>query len=110
MTAMNHDFEAPQLSPLEWKVVALALREAGDRGCGGYTPPSPIGSFFRRALQLLTGHPGQLPLADPKLETLRRFVCTARGRAEMAAELGRRLVELGFSTRQVAAVAILAQR
>jgi len=110
MSAMNHDFEAPQLSPLEWKVVALAMREAGDRGCGGYAPPSRIRTFFRAVLRVLTGHPGQLPLADPRLETLRRFVCTARGRAEVASELGRKLVELGFSTRQVAAVAMLAQR
>ncbi|WP_232475827.1 hypothetical protein [Flavisphingomonas formosensis] len=110
MTAMTHDFEAPQLSPLEWKVVALALREAGDRGCGGYTPPSRVGTFFRSVLRILTGYQGQLPLADPKLETLRRFVCTARGHAEAAADLGRKLVELGFSKGQVAAVAMLAQR
>ena len=110
MTAMTHDFDTPALSPLEWKVVALALREAGDHGCGGYTPPSRFGMFVRRMVAALTGYQGKLPLADPKLETLRRFVCTARGRAEVAAELGRKLIDLGFSARQVAAVATLARR
>ncbi|HWL46196.1 MAG TPA: hypothetical protein VNQ31_00635 [Sphingomonadaceae bacterium] len=100
----------PMLSRLEWKVVALALHEASERGCSGIMPPSRLTRLFRRIGRALTGWEGPRPLADPRLETLRRFVCTSRWGHRDAAVLAQRLVEQGFSQHQVRAVAMLVAR
>lgn len=94
----------PPLSALEWKVVTLAMREAGDAGCDA---PRRRG-WFGRMIDGTTGLRPKLPLADPRLETLRRFVCTVRGRADVS-ELGNRLIEFGFHPNQVKAVAMIAR-
>jgi hypothetical protein len=49
-----------------------------------------------------------MPLADPRLETLRRFVCRVRGRADVS-DLSNRLTEFGYSQNQISAVAMLAR-
>jgi hypothetical protein len=100
----GHDVETPNLSKLEWKVVSLAIREAGEAGCGGTAPTSWLGRLLRRA----TGVAPKMPLADPRLETLRRFVCRVRGRADVS-DLINRLNELGYSPNQISAVAMLAR-
>lgn len=89
------------LSSLEWKVVSLALREA--------TSAEPeaiswLGRLFRRA----TGIEPKMPLADPRLETLRRFVTRIRRRADVS-ELVKRLADYGFSAKQISAVAMVAR-
>lgn len=94
----------PLLSALEWKVVSLAMREAGEAGCGGTRRRGWLG-------RLIDGGAGlrpKLPLADPRLETLRRFVCRLCDRADVS-ELKRRLVEFGFHPDQIAAVATIAR-
>ena len=94
--------DVPPLSALEWKVVSLAMREAGDavraEGRGWLT----------RLFGSATGLRPKLPLADPRLETLRRFVCRVRDRADVS-ELKPRLIELGFHPNQIKAVAMLAR-
>jgi hypothetical protein len=100
----------PMLTGLEWKVVALALREASDGGCGGIVPPSRLTRLFRRIAHALTGWEGPRPLADPRLETLRRFVCTSRWGHHDAAALAQSLLQQGFSQPQVRAVAMLVGR
>lgn len=101
--AQNRDrHDAPVLSSLEWKVVSLAMREAN---AAEPEAMSWIGRLFRRA----TGIEPKMPLADPRLETLRRFVTRIRRRADVS-ELRKRLVaEYGFSARQISAVAMLAR-
>jgi hypothetical protein len=84
----------PPLSALEWKVVALAMREAGDIGRG----------WFAQMFDRFIGLRPKLPLADPRLETLRRFVGRLRSQADVS-ELKLRLVELGFHPGQISAVA-----
>lgn len=98
------------LSRLEWQVVSLAMREAGECGCHDVIAPSPIGRAFRRTIALITGGPERKPLADPRLEALRRFVCLSRWGNRAAEEVAGRLIELGFSDRQVRAVQMLAGR
>lgn len=90
--------DVPPLSPLEWKVVSLALREAGEAGRGR------LARLFGPAVGLRP----KLPLADPRLEALRRFVCRVRDRADVS-ELKPRLIELGFHPSQISAVAMLAR-
>ncbi|TZG26405.1 hypothetical protein [Sphingomonas montanisoli] len=87
-------------SALEWKVVSLAMREAnsGDERQG----------WLARLFQNLTGIAPKMPLADPRLETLRRFVCKVRARADIA-DMAARLQEFGYDARQIAAVAQLAR-
>ena len=94
---------APSLSKREWQVVAIALREADQHGCGGIVPPSRIGRIWTA----ITGREPIRPLADPRLETLRRFVCQLHRRAEPVETLGQALIDLGYSRDQVNAIAAL---
>lgn len=100
--------EPAALSGLEWKVVTLALREAEDARCCNGKPARRlglIGRALRAAARGITGARGPLPLADPRLETLRRFVCLLHGGHREAEKLARRLIDLGFTQSQVHAVA-----
>jgi hypothetical protein len=101
--------EQPMLSGLEWKVVALALRET-DTCCGADGGPSRFAHLLRRIGRALTGWESPLPLANPRLETLRRFVCMLRRGHRDAAATAQSLVRLGFSQRQLHAVATLVRR
>ncbi|WP_380875567.1 hypothetical protein ACFB49_05100 [Sphingomonas sp. DBB INV C78] len=92
------------LSALEWRVVGLAIREAG-RG-GGIV----ISTRWRRLVSILTGNEATRPLADPRLETLRSFVCAARNGHRLAERLASKLFEFGFSRDQIDAVRMLAAR
>lgn len=97
----------PMLSPLEWRVVSLALREAGEMSCTG--EPSRLRRWLRGVWSAITGWEPRRPLADPRLEMLRRFVCTARGRRD-AADIAARLIGMGFTRSQLAAVTLLVRR
>lgn len=101
--AQQHEID---LTPLEWKVIALALREAGEHGCGGACQPSRFNIILKRMVNFFIGWEGTRPLADPRLETLRRFVCLSRARADVA-ELWNKLIDLGFSRGQIKAVSML---
>lgn len=97
-TRVDSAAQVPPLSPLEWKVVSLAMREANEIGR----------SWFDRLLGNAAGLRPKLPLADPRLETLRRFVSRVRDRADVS-DLKSRLVELGYHPGQISAVAMLAR-
>lgn len=101
-TRTGTDTDFPPLSPLEWKVVSLAIREAGEDGGAGRR------SWLARLVGSAAGLRPRLPLADPRLETLRRFVGQVRDRADVS-DLGPRLIELGFHPGQISAVAMLAR-
>ncbi len=94
----------PPLTALEWKVVSLAMREAGEAGAGG----TRRRGWFGRLIDGSAGLRPKLPLADPRLETLRRFVCKVRARADVS-ELKRLLVDFGFHPGQISAVATIAR-
>lgn len=91
----------PPLSALEWKVVSLAMREAE-------TGVERRRGWLGRWIDGSTGIRPRLPLADPRLETLRRFVGRVRARTD-ASDLKRRLVEFGFHPSQISAVAMIAR-
>lgn len=96
------------LSAREWQVIGLAINEA--RRAAGSGIASLWASRWRRMFSLLTGVEAPRPLADPRLEALRGFVCAARTGRSGAETLAARLMELGFSADQVSAVRMLAAR
>jgi hypothetical protein len=62
-------------SGLEWTVLRMAQEEA----CRGVTPcaSSRLGATLDRLWAVVSGRRGALPLANPRLEALRRFACAA---------------------------------
>lgn len=98
--------DAAELGALEWRVVALARREADRFGRAAIAEAGALGRLFAR----LTGMRGVARLADERLEALRRFVCLARrGDLRMAAAAAT-LDALGFSTGAIHAVTAAATR
>jgi len=95
---------APRLSRTDWQAVSVALNDAAQCGCGEVTgKPGAVG----RLLGALTGNAPRPPLADPRLEAIRRFVCaTRRGRRPADAHVPG-LIAQGFSRDQIDALALL---
>ena len=83
---------------------SLAMREANEAGCSRERRTG----WFGRLMRDTAGIRSPLPLADPRLEALRRFVCRVRSRSDDP-ELRERLIEYGFHPSQLAAVATLAR-
>ncbi|USI72424.1 hypothetical protein [Sphingomonas morindae] len=99
MTSMPS--QQPQLSPIEWQAVTVALRDAERCGCAG---PARASGRIARVWRWLTGLEAPRPLADPRLDTIRRFVCAARRRGERAREMVPELLGFGFTADQVEAL------
>lgn len=91
------------LSPLERRVVRMA-RDDADRGL-----IEPRGSRLARLLRLLTGVEGAQPLADARLETLRRYACLERRGDRRAGDVAARLIGLGFPAEALAGAALIAR-
>jgi hypothetical protein len=97
----------PDLSKTEWMAVSVAFQDAADCGCA--IPPAP-GSFRARLNKLarrLFGGEANTPLADPRLEALRRFVCTTRVKRRPVERYADNLMDQGFTRSQVDALALL---
>lgn len=93
-------------STLEWKVVMLAMREATGWGRGRIR----TATRWRRLVSWFTGQDAVRPLADPRLEALRSFVCAVHSGHRMAGRCAARLIEYGFDRDQISAVRTLAAR
>lgn len=89
------------LSPVEWRVFTLSLAEAARGGS------AMAATRWHRFAAFVTGRDVPRPLANPRLEALRRFVCAVRGRRADARALGVGLIELGYSRDQVRALRLL---
>lgn len=96
----------PIFTPLEREVIALAAGSAR-RECAG-SGRGPLARFAAAAVRLLTGNETR-PLANPRLEALRRLVCAAFA---SGGRLGDRALaaarEHGLSQKQIAELARLA--
>lgn len=103
---MIADAPLAAFSALEWKVVTIALREAAHWG-GGRVQAA---TRWRQVMGWFTGQESVRPLADPRLEALRSFVCAVRSGHRMAERCAARLVECGFDGDQISAVRTLAAR
>ena len=93
----------PTLSSLEWQAVSVALSDASRCGCGATGKAGVAGRLFRA----LTGNKGPRPLADPKLEAVRDFVCETNRHRRIASDYVPALRAFGFNDRQVDALALL---
>ena len=96
----------PDLSNLEWSAVAVALQDAHRCGCVAASAPGRGGIVERLALKLF-GRRRPNGLADPKLETVRRFVCATNRRRGRAEEYVPGLAQHGFSPSQIDALTLL---
>jgi hypothetical protein len=101
-----HAHATPELSRLEWSAVSVALQDAAKCDCAA-AEAAGRRSVIGRSLELLVGSRRPNPLADPRLEAIRRFVCTTRRRRRPAAELAPALADHGFTAAQIDAIALL---
>jgi hypothetical protein len=98
-------FAPPSLSQSEWHAVSIALNDATHYRTVSNRKAGLLGRLYR----MLTGNEPQRPLADPRLETIRRFVWASRRRPECAEKLAPELEAQGFSHAQVEALALLSR-
>ena len=96
-----------ELSKTEWMAVAVALNDANAFGCSIPPEAGSLRDKLSGAARTLFGIEQRKQLADPRLETLRRFVCTTRARRRPADEFMPALLQHGFNPAQVDAIAQL---
>ncbi len=98
----------PSLTALEWQVVAAAFSDASGHSCGSARKPSRLVAAFHGMIRAVTGLRPPQPLADPRLEKLRYFLCFTRDHGRPSQRTWNELLELGFNEAQVEALALLA--
>lgn len=98
----------PVLSGSEWAAVSVALRDAQRCGCAAEAANTRPGAL-RRAVRFVFGSRRPTPLADPRLEAIRRFVCASNRRRGPVDGLAALLAEHGFSTAQINALHLLSR-
>ena len=96
----------PTLTRNEWAAVSLALQDAQRCGCAAEALDARSGAIHRLG-KLLFGRRRPTPLANPRLEAVRHFVCASRRRKLPATELASPLEEQGFSPAQIDALGLL---
>ncbi len=101
------EIEHPELNVVDWQVVQIALRDANSRACSIPDNRHPIVSRFYRAFCLVTGIEPCRPLADPRLESLRRFLSVSRRNRAIAERFIPDLLDHGYTRHQVTALAML---
>lgn len=95
------------LTDLEWSAVAVAFQDAARCGCATVNGRS---SVMGRLVTALFGQRKPNGLADPRLEAVRRFVCSSRQHGQIANDVVAALAEHGFSPTQIAALALLSNQ
>jgi hypothetical protein len=96
----------PHLTNAEWQAVSVALRDAERFPCAA--PSGAPEGFLSRLFRALTGIEEPRPLADPRLDAVRRFVCASRRNVARAREIAMELIEFGYSRDQIEALRIVA--
>ncbi|WBO23414.1 hypothetical protein [Sphingomonas abietis] len=96
----------PHLTTAEWQAVTVALRDAARFGCAA--PQGKPEGRVSRLFRALTGIEQPRPLADPRLDAVRRFVCASRRNVARAREIASELMAMGYSRDQIEALRIVA--
>ncbi|WP_010543030.1 hypothetical protein [Sphingomonas elodea] len=97
----------PVLSQTEWSAVSVAFQDAAACGCAAL-PATDRPSLLGRVADALFGARRPTPLANPRLEAIRQFVCTTRRQRKPAEHLVPVLADHGFNPAQIEAIALLA--
>ena len=103
---MMEDLPQESLSRQELLAVRIGIADAA---CGCREPAAPraeLGWFARVMLWLLGDHAPR-PLASPRLEVVRRFVCATRAGHQPGAALMSELQKLGLQPAHLATLANL---
>lgn len=98
------------LSGIERTVIELARQEAGTRRASCAEPRSRLMAKLRRLVDIVAGRRGPLPLANPRLEALRRFACSAATGGVIREDEVGMLVRAGFTWAEAQAVRVVAAR
>lgn len=98
----------PTLSRSEWSAVSIALQDAQRCGCAAEAGSKEAG-LLSRAATFAFGRRRPTPLADTRLEAVRRFVCASNRRRRPADDLAAPLAAHGFSPAQIDALGLLAR-
>ena len=98
----------PSLNPEEWAVVRLALREAEQAFRAAPAEPGSLRAKWQRLVSVMTGIEPPHGLANPRLETLRRFILTTRRTRRIAEQFVPDLLSEGYNSAEVEAIALLA--
>jgi hypothetical protein len=104
---MMQDIHAqPHLTTVEWQAVTIALRDA--EHAVDVAPQGQPEGRVSRVFRMLTGIERARPLADPRLDAVRRFVWASRRRIAKAREIGGELRAFGYSCEQIEALRLVA--
>lgn len=95
-----------ELSRSDWQAVTVALHDVERCGCAASDKPA---GRLRRLFRALFGFEPPRPLADPRLEAVRRFVCAVRREGARAADYAAQLAGFGYSPAQIEALRVIAR-
>jgi hypothetical protein len=96
----------PRLSTAEWQAVTVALRDVERFACAA--PAGKAEGRLSRLFRALTGIEQPRPLADPRLDAIRRFVCASRRNVARARDIAAELIAFGYSRDQIEALRMIA--
>lgn len=93
------------LSRQDWLAAHLGAQDAETIGCRAMAaPPAQRGRWGRFKLWLL-GDNAPMPLADPRLEAVRRFACATHAGVDPSQDLVGELHGFGLAAPQIEAIA-----
>lgn len=96
---------SPALSRQDWLAAHVGAHDADSIGCRAAAVPDHAKSRIQRWMTRLLGDNAPMPLADPRLEAVRRFACATRaGRRPDPALIGE-LHQRGLDEPELAAIA-----
>lgn len=104
---MNEQTIQGVLSGIEVRAVELGVMD-DDRGWLVADDESGVRAKLNRFTRLVAGQRGRQPLANPKLELVRKFAAATHHRHRLADELVPALLKQGYGLDQIGAFAALA--
>ncbi len=95
----------PALSRQDWLAAHVGAHDADTIGCRAPATPDHAKTRLQRWMTRLFGDNAPMPLADPRLEAVRRFACATRaGRLPDGTLIGE-LHQRGLDDAELAAIA-----
>ena len=98
VTVQNH------LTREDWMAARIGAQDAGIHGCRQPAVPRGELGLVARGLVWLLGEQGPRPLANPRLEAVRRFACATRAGNQPGVALVSELHRLGVQPQHLVAL------